>query len=80
MRLRLPELLAERKLGPSALHKEALRRGLGDELSAGKCYRLARDEWSQVSRETLEALCLILQVTPGELFEMDAEPELEAAG
>ena len=37
------------------------------------CYRLAKDQWAQLPRETLTALCDVLDVESGELFAFTPE-------
>jgi DNA-binding Xre family transcriptional regulator len=61
MRLRVGEILREKGMTAYGLSKAS-----GLELSA--TYRLAKDQWVQLPRETLIALCDALQVGPGELF------------
>lgn len=63
MRLRVGEILAERGMTAYGLSKASGKR---IELSAA--YRLAKDQWTQMPRETLIALCDALEVEPGDLF------------
>lgn len=63
MRLRVSEILDERGMTAYGLHKAS-----GGDLSLSACYRLAADDWDQLSRDALTALCDALKVEPGELF------------
>jgi DNA-binding Xre family transcriptional regulator len=71
MRLRLPELLKERELSAYGLSKASEGR-----ISMSTAYRLAKLEGrvQTFDAELLEALCDVLDVDPGELFERDAPP------
>ena len=65
MRLRVPELLAERRMTAYALHKASDGR-----ISLSTAYRLATGEFREVSSGVLEALCDVFAITdPGPLFE-----------
>ena len=46
-----------------------LAKASGGRLSMSAAARLARDEWKCLPRAVLEALCEVLNVEPGELFE-----------
>lgn len=65
MRLRLPELLKLRTMTPYQLAKAS-----GGRLSMSVVYRWQRagGKFGQLERDQLEALCEVLEVTPGELF------------
>lgn len=64
MRLRVKELLAERKLTAYELAKRSAGR-----ISESAAYRLAANEWRQLSSTVLDALCDVLEVDPGPLFD-----------
>jgi DNA-binding Xre family transcriptional regulator len=64
MRLRIAELLANRKMTAYGLAKASNGR-----LSLSAAARLARDEWKCLPRDVVEVLCEVLNVQPGELFE-----------
>lgn len=66
MRLRIPELLRERRLTPYGLAKAS-----GSRISISTAYRLSRlrGRLKLFDAAQLEALCDILDVEPGELFE-----------
>lgn len=65
MRLRVPELLAERGMTAYRLSKES-----GGRISLTAAYRLARGEFAAVSAEVLDALCDVFEIDdPGPLFE-----------
>jgi DNA-binding Xre family transcriptional regulator len=66
MRLRIPELLDERELTPYALTKASDGR-----ISMSLAYRLYRERgrFKCITPEMLEALCAVLEVEPGELFQ-----------
>ena len=66
MRLRLPELLKERNMTPYALAKAS-----GGRISASTAYRLVRQrgEVKLFEAELLDAMCDVLDVEPGKLFE-----------
>ena len=70
MRLRLPELLDVAGLTPYALHKQSDGR-----VSLSTAYRLTRNRGrvANFDAELLEALCDVLGVEPGELFERDTK-------
>ena len=64
MRLRVPELLAEREMTPYALHKAS-----GGRISLSAAYRLASGEFRAVSATVLDALCDVFGIDdPGPLF------------
>lgn len=64
MRLRVPELLAEREMTPYALHKAS-----GGRISLSAAYRLASGEFRAVSAAVLDALCDVFGIDdPGPLF------------
>jgi DNA-binding Xre family transcriptional regulator len=63
MRLRVSEILDERGMTAYGLAKAS-----HGALSLSQAYRLAADEWDQLPRETLTALCDALAVEPGDLF------------
>ncbi len=64
MRLRVPELLAERHMTPYALHKASDGR-----ISLSAAYRLASGEFRAVSSTVLDALCDVFEIDdPGPLF------------
>lgn len=64
MRLRVPELLAEREMTPYALHKAS-----GGRISLSAAYRLASGEFRAVSAIVLDALCDVFGIDdPGPLF------------
>lgn len=64
MKLRLPELLAER-----GMSRYAFAKAIGPRVSPSTAYRLARGEWKCLSGDVMEAICEALDVEPGELFE-----------
>jgi DNA-binding Xre family transcriptional regulator len=66
MRLRLPELLKARDMTPYALARASRGR-----ISMSLAYRMQRERgaFKCLSPEALDALCEILRVGPGELFE-----------
>lgn len=68
MRLRLPELLEEAGISPYALAKQS-----GERISESTAYRLVRQkgEVQMFDASVLEALCDVLQVEPGDLFERE---------
>ncbi|HEY4303019.1 MAG TPA: helix-turn-helix transcriptional regulator [Gemmatimonadaceae bacterium] len=67
MRLRVPELLAEKGMTAYELAKRS-----GDRISLSAAYRLARGEWRAISSDVLDALCDVLEIDdPGPLFERD---------
>ena len=64
MRLRVPELLAERKMTAYAMHKASSGR-----ISLSMAYRLARGTFGMISADVLEALCDIFDIQdPGPLL------------
>jgi DNA-binding Xre family transcriptional regulator len=70
MRLRVPELLAERKMTAYALHKAS-----GGRISLSMAYRLAKGSFGMVSADVLEALCDIFAIDdPGPLFARERPP------
>jgi DNA-binding Xre family transcriptional regulator len=66
MRLRLPELLKEHKMTPYGLAKASEGR-----ISVSTAYRLVRQrgEVKLFEAELLDAMCDVLGVEPGKLFE-----------
>ena len=64
MRLRLAAILQARGMTAYGLHKASRGR-----LSLSTTHRLARDEWTCLSRTILATLCDVLSIEPGELFE-----------
>jgi DNA-binding Xre family transcriptional regulator len=66
MRIRLPELLEERGLSPYALSKQSQGR-----ISMSNAYRLVRlrGRVQNFDADMLEALCDVLAIGPGDLFE-----------
>jgi DNA-binding Xre family transcriptional regulator len=70
MRVRLPELLEARGMTAYALSRESKGR-----ITMSMAYRLVekRGRLSTFAAGVLEGLCTALAVTPGELFETDAE-------
>ncbi len=69
MRLRIPELLEKRGLTAYGLHVASEGR-----ISLSTAFRLVRirGELQSFDRRLLEALCDVLRVAPGTLFEYDA--------
>jgi hypothetical protein len=67
MRLRIPELFNVRQMTAYAVARASNGR-----ISLSTAYRLtrARGRFQRVSRGFLLALCEVLHVSPGELFEM----------
>ena len=64
MRLRVPELLAERKMTAYAMHKAS-----GGRISLSMAYRLAKGTFGLISADVLEALCDVFEIDdPGPLF------------
>lgn len=64
MRLRVPELLAERDMTAYGLYKASNGR-----ISLSAAYRLATGEFRAISKEVLETLCEIFELSnPGPLF------------
>jgi DNA-binding Xre family transcriptional regulator len=68
MRMRIPELFAEKKLSPYRVSLDSNGR-----ISMSTAYRLKRvkGRLDTYKNDMIEALCDILDVTPGELFERD---------
>jgi DNA-binding Xre family transcriptional regulator len=66
MRLRLPELLANREMTRYAFAKAVEGR-----ISTSTAYRLAAGNWKSLSSDVMETLCEVLDVEPGELFERE---------
>lgn len=64
VRLRLHKILRQKGMSAYALAKQS---GLG----FGTVYRLARADgrFSRIEAKTLDAICAVLDVAPGELFE-----------
>ncbi|WP_414653584.1 helix-turn-helix domain-containing protein [Gemmatimonas sp.] len=79
MRLRLPELLEERGLTPYAVAHHPLN---GDRIKLTTMYRLVRSRGTHppFSPDLLEALCEILEVEPGDLFERERVARSKAKG
>lgn len=77
MRLRLPELLKTRRLTAYALAKHS-----GGRISIPLAYRLAKSHgmFGSVRPQTLAALCDVLEVEPGTLFERIAAPKKRKRG
>ena len=69
MRVRIPELLEERNLSAYGL-----ARASGGRISLSAAYRLSRSRGRVqfFDNDLLEALCDVLEVEPGDLFERDA--------
>jgi DNA-binding Xre family transcriptional regulator len=64
MRLRVPELLAERGMTAYAMHKASRSR-----ISLSMAYRLAKGSFGLISAEVLDALCDIFDIAdPGPLL------------
>lgn len=69
MKLRVKELLDERGLTAYELAKRS-----GGRLSESAAYRLARNEWRQLSSVAIDVLCDVLEIRdPGPLFEREAK-------
>lgn len=70
LRLRLPELLDEREMTPYALAKRSQGR-----ISLSTAYRITRMKGrvQTFDAEALEALCDVLGLQVGELFERDGK-------
>lgn len=68
MRLRIPELLAEKETNAYRVARDS-----GGRISMSTIYRLkkARGRLDMFSNDVCQALCDVLKVTPGELFESD---------
>ena len=66
MRLTVPALLAKREWTAYQLAKESNGR-----ISMSAAYRLATGDWKCLSSDVLDALCDVLEVEPGELFERE---------
>lgn len=66
MRIRVPELLEARQMTPYRLHKLSNGR-----ISLSTAYRLNRlhGRLKLFDRDLLDALCDVLEVGPGDLFE-----------
>ena len=77
MRLRLPELLKTNGLTAYALAKHSDGR-----ISMSLAYRLAKRQgvFGSVQPQTLAALCDVLKVEPGELFERISVAESTSGG
>ena len=78
MRLRLPELLEARMLTPYAVAHHPANAG---RIKLTTMYRLVRSRGTRppFTPEVLAALCDVLQVDPGELFEREAAPKPKAS-
>lgn len=72
MRLRIPELLEAKGVSPYRLSRES-----GGRISMSTVYRLKRErgKLDTYRGAILEALCDVLGVTPGELFERDGNKQ-----
>jgi DNA-binding Xre family transcriptional regulator len=66
MRLRVPDLLAQRDMTAYELAKLSTGR-----LSVSTAYRLSRGEWKCLSGDQMDALCDVLNVEPGDLLERE---------
>jgi DNA-binding Xre family transcriptional regulator len=64
MHLLVGDILKRKGLTAYALAKDS-----GGKISLPTAYRLARGEWKCLSSEVMDALCDVLEVSPGELFE-----------
>ena len=70
MRLRVPELLADRDMTAYAMHKAS-----GGRISLSMAYRLAKGTFGMISAEVLEALCDIFDIgDPGPLLARGTSP------
>lgn len=69
MELRVSQILD--RLGKTAYW---LSEASGGRISMSAAYRLAADEWEQLPRETLAALCDTLGVEPGEILDHQPKP------
>lgn len=67
MRLRVPELLEARGITAYQLAKQSDGR-----ISLSAAYRLARGEWKCLPEVVLDALCDVLDCTPGDLLLRDS--------
>ena len=64
MRLRVPELLAEREWTAYELSKQS-----GGRISMSQAYRFARGEFRALSPDVVAALCAVFEIdAPGPLF------------
>lgn len=70
IRIRIPELLTERKISPYRLSQLS-----GGRVSMSTAYRLNRMQGRvhTFDADLVDALCDALQVEPGELFEREAK-------
>lgn len=66
MRLLVGKWLDKREISAYELAKQSRGR-----ISQSAAYRLARGEWKAISSTVLDALCDVLKVKPGDLFERD---------
>jgi DNA-binding Xre family transcriptional regulator len=73
MRLRVGEILRERGMTAYALSKAS-----GGRIELSAAYRLSKDQWVQLPRDTLTALCDALEIGPGDLFEFTPEKRRKA--
>lgn len=64
----MSEILDERGMTAYGLAEAS-----GGRISMSAAYRLADDKWEQLPRKVLDALCDVLGVEPGELFERDSK-------
>ena len=70
MRLRVPELLADRDMTAYAMHKAS-----GGRIGLSMAYRLAKGTFGMISADVLEALCDIFDIDdPGPLFTRGDSP------
>ena len=76
MRLRIPELFDEKGTTPYHVALDS-----GKRISMSTAYRLRRmnGKLDTYGGDLLEALCDVLDVTPGELFERETKPKRRAA-
>ncbi len=77
MRLRIPEIFDERKQSPYEIARDS-----GGRLTESTLYRLVRErgELTRVSLGLLQALCNVLQVEPGALFDYVPQPVRRPTG
>ena len=69
VRLRVPELLAERQMTAYGLSKASEGR-----ISLSTAYRLASGEFGEISATAIDSLCDVFGVEPGALFVRVADP------
>lgn len=70
VRLRVPELLADRGMTAYGLSKASEGR-----ISMSAAYRLASGDFGEISASAIEALCDVFEVEPGALFVRVPEPK-----